>query len=82
MAHFARIDADNFVRQVIVIANAAMTGDDGKESEAMGINLCKSLYGDDTNWVQTSYNGSFRGRYAGSGMRYNKDRDEFTEVTE
>lgn len=81
MAHFARIDSNNIVHQVIVINNEVITGDDGVESEALGINFCKSLYGEDTNWVQTSYNGNFRGRYAGAGMKYNKDRDEF-EVSE
>jgi hypothetical protein len=40
------------------------------ESEQKGIEFCKSLYGADTNWVQTSYNGSFRGKYAGIGDTY------------
>lgn len=71
MAHFAKLNADNIVEAVIVVNNEVITGDDGKESEALGINFCKSLYGDDTKWVQTSYNGSFRGRYAGIGMKYN-----------
>jgi len=40
------------------------------ESEEKGMDFCKSLYGADTNWVQTSYNGSFRGKYAGIGDTY------------
>ena len=31
------------------------------------------------HWLQTSYNGSFRGQYAGSGMIYDKKKDEFTD---
>ena len=28
-------------------------------------------------WIQTSYNGNFRGRFAGTGMTYDKNKDEF-----
>jgi hypothetical protein len=28
-------------------------------------------------WLQTSYNGKFRGRYAGAGMTYDKSKNEF-----
>lgn len=28
-------------------------------------------------WLQTSYNGNFRGRYAGTGMIYSAELDEF-----
>jgi hypothetical protein len=31
-------------------------------------------------WVQTSYTGSIRGRYAGIGMKYDETLDEFVEV--
>jgi hypothetical protein len=33
--------------------------------------------GFDGTWLQTSYNGNFRGRYANSGMIYDADKDEF-----
>ena len=82
MAHFAQLDENNVVVQVIVINNNALltqkivTTDEGfinvstVESEQKGIEFCKSLYGADTNWVQTSYNGSFRGKYAAIGDTY------------
>jgi hypothetical protein len=82
MAHFAELDENNVVVQVIVINNSELltqkivTTDEGfinvstVESEEKGVEFCKSLYGADTNWVQTSYNGSFRGKYAGIGDTY------------
>lgn len=81
MAHFARIDADNIVREVIVINNEVITDENGIEQEQLGIDFCKSLYGEDTEWKQTSYNGNFRGRYAGSGMIYDPIKDEFNYPT-
>lgn len=66
MAHFAKIE-DNIVREVIVINNDVLKDENGVEQESIGIDFCKSLYGADTQWVQTSYNGLFRGKYAGPG---------------
>ena len=73
MAHFARIQ-DGIVTQVIVVNNAELD-DDGKESEAKGSAFCKSLFGESTEWVQTSYNGNKiggkdRGPYAGIGYTW------------
>jgi hypothetical protein len=84
MAHFARIE-NNIVREVIVINNEVLENKPFPESEPIGIAFCKSLYGEDTEWLQTSYNGNFRGRCAGTGNIYNPELDEFdpeTEVTE
>ena len=66
MAHFARIE-NGIVREVIVINNEVITDENGQEQEQLGIDFCKSLYGDNTEWVQTSYNATFRGKYAGFG---------------
>jgi hypothetical protein len=77
MAHFARIE-DNIVREVVVINNEVLENKPFPESEPIGIAFCKSLYGADTNWLQTSYNSNFRGTYAGSGMTYNTELDIFT----
>ena len=70
MAHFAELNSDNIVIKVVVIDNKNCLDDDGNESESVGISFCRSLYGNDTNWAQTSYNSSFRGKYAGIGMTY------------
>ena len=69
MAHFAKLDANNVVEQVIVVADSD-SGGGTLATESVGISFCKSLYGDDTNWKQTSYNSNFRGRYAGIGFTY------------
>jgi hypothetical protein len=66
MAHFARVE-DNIVRQVIVVNNEVLENKPFPESEPIGIAFCKSLYGEDTEWLQTSYNGNFRGKYACTG---------------
>jgi hypothetical protein len=76
MAHFAKIE-NNIVTQVIVINNEVITNNKGKEVEQLGIDFCKSLYGADTQWVQTSYNGTFRGKYAGSGDIYDSELNIF-----
>ena len=77
MAHFAKLNSDNVVEQVIVVNNEVLHDDKGVEQESIGVAFCQSLFGADTNWVQTSYNGSFRGRYAGAGMTYDPIKDEF-----
>ena len=76
MAHFAQLDENNVVTQVIVVANDELLLD-GVESEAKGIEFCKSLLGEDTRWVQTSYNGNIRKNYAGIGYTYDPVADHF-----
>jgi hypothetical protein len=49
---------------------------DFPESEAMGQKHLADC-GFEGTWLQTSYNGKFRGRYANSGMIYDKSKDEF-----
>lgn len=76
MAHFAQLDDNNIVTQVIVVANDELLLD-GVESEVKGILFCKSLFGEDTKWKQTSYNGNFRKNYAGIGYTYDASNDYF-----
>jgi hypothetical protein len=75
MAHFAQIDDDNIVTNVIVIHNNELLDDNGIESELKGIEFCVAHYGG--HWVQTSYNATFRGVFAGIGFKYDKTLDEF-----
>ena len=79
MAHFAEIDSnlDNVVLRVLVIGNDDILDENGEESEALGITYCKSLFGEETEWVQTSYNNNFRKNYAGAGWMYDEGRDAF-----
>ena len=72
MSHFAQIDENNIVTQVIVIEQDVV--DTG-------------LFGDPASWIQTSYNTSagvhllggtpLRKNYAGIGYTYDNTRDAF-----
>jgi hypothetical protein len=55
MAHFAKLNQENIVIDVIKVNNNELL-DNGIESEQKGINFLKSIFGEDTNWKQTSYN--------------------------
>ena len=61
MAHFAQLDSNNVVTQVIVVGNDDTSDSNGVEVESIGVAFCQKLLGADTNWKQTSYNGSMRG---------------------
>jgi hypothetical protein len=76
MAHFAKIE-NKKVTQVIVVNNETLENMEYPDSESVGIAFCQSLFGEDTQWLQTSYNAKFRGRFAGVGYSYDKDKDEF-----
>ena len=75
MAHFAEIDQDNKVLRVVVVANSDTADANGKEAEQIGKDFCNRLLGG--NWVQTSYNGNFRDKYAGIGDTYDPVLDVF-----
>jgi len=75
MAHFAKID-NGTVSQVIVVGNDDCGGGDFPASESVGQAFIASL-GLAGEWKQTSYNGNFRGKYAGIGDTYDADLDEF-----
>ena len=77
MAHFAKLDENNIVTQVIVVSNDDIKDVNGVEVEEIGVAFCKKLLGADTNWKQTSYNNNFRVRYAGISYTYNEELDAF-----
>lgn len=86
MASFAKLNNSNFVEQVISVHNNELLNN-GIESEEKGISFCKSLYGQDTNWKQTSYNTHggkhllggtpFRKNHASIGFLYDETRNAF-----
>ena len=85
MAHFAQVDSDNVVTQVIVIANSDCGGGNYPSSEPIGQAFitgphpdCLSLPG---QWLQTSRSAAFRGAYAGEGFIYNDVLDIFVAPT-
>jgi hypothetical protein len=75
MAHFAQLNENNVVTQVIVVANKDTADANGVEKEHIGAAFCEKLLGG--TWKQTSYNANFRKNYAGIGYTYDADRDAF-----
>jgi hypothetical protein len=76
MAHFAKVENDGTITQVIVVSNTDCGNLEFPESEPIGKAFISSL-GLDGEWVQTSYNSNFRGIYAGIGYTYNQALDVF-----
>lgn len=76
MAHFAKLEND-LVVEVIVVNNDVLNDLPFPDSEPIGVEFCQSLFGTDTVWLQTSYNGNFRGNYAGIGYIYDAALDAF-----
>lgn len=74
MAHFAKLDSNNIVLEVHVVANAAL---DANDEEASGITFLQEWSGGHLFWKQTSYNRTFRKHYAGIGYTYDEVLDAF-----
>jgi hypothetical protein len=66
MAHFAQLDDNNIVLQVIVVAD---------EHEQNGEQWCHEFAGG--RWKQTSRSGRIRKNFAGIGYTYDEQRDAF-----
>ena len=76
MAHFAKINEQKMVVEVLVIGNEQVDNLPFPESEPVGQAFIAScnITGE---WLQTSYNGNFRGRFAGIGSYYDAELDKF-----
>ncbi len=68
MAHFARIDENGVVQQVVVVDNKDTADASGVEKEHIGAAHLEKILGG--TWKQTSYNGNMRKNYAGIGYTY------------
>jgi hypothetical protein len=79
MAHFAQLDTENQIINVVVVNNEVILDENGVEKEQIGIDFCKSIFGQDTAWVQTSYNKNFRKNYAVIGGSYDATKDAFID---
>ena len=77
MAHFAKLDTNNIVMEVIVVANETLNNLPFPESEPIGVAFLTEWSGGYLNWKQTSYNGNFRKNYAGVNFEYNAILDAF-----
>ena len=82
MSHFAKLDENNVVLEVNALSNHELVtskdtvDENGNvvvslvESEEKGIAFLTAWSGGHTNWKQTSYNATFRGKFAGIGDTY------------
>lgn len=77
MAHFAKIDENNIVLEVIVVSNEVLNNLPFPDSEALGISFLTTWSNGYTNWKQTSYNNNFRKNFAGIGFKYYPNLDGF-----
>jgi len=77
MAHFAQVVSD-IVQEVIVVANSDCGDFPFPDSEPIGQAYIASL-GIAGQWLQTSYNGNFRGCYAGIGYSFDTSLGEYGE---
>lgn len=77
MGHFAKIDDQNVVIDVIVVNNETLNNLPFPESETVGVAFLTDWSGGYTNWKQTSYNANFRKNYAGVGYTYDATLDAF-----
>jgi hypothetical protein len=81
MAHFAKVDDGNIVREVIVIGNSDCGGGTFPASEPIGQAFINGAHPDglalEGVWLQTSYSASFRNCFAGQGFSYDPVADVF-----
>ena len=78
MANFAQINEQNFVTEIIVIANADCNGGVFPNSEPIGQTFIASI-GLTGEWLQTSYKGNFRNIFAGIGDYFDATLGEYGE---
>jgi len=88
MAHFAKINNDNQVIQVLTLDDSNMLNSSNVEDETVGQQYLEQHNNWPANkWIQTSYNTfnnkhrlggtPFRGNYAGIGMTWDEDNQIF-----
>jgi len=66
MAHFAKLNENNIVTEVIVVHNHEIIDENLVEQEQKGIDFCVNLFGG--TWKQTSYNTRGGVHYANDGV--------------
>lgn len=79
MAHFAQLDNDNIVQQIIVISNE-VCGEPTlsfPDTESAGRAFIANVLNLPGVWKQCSYHGSFRQAYPGIGWTYDSTQDVF-----
>jgi hypothetical protein len=74
MAHFVKLDNNNVVLEVHLVANEAL---DPHNEEVSGVAFLNEWSNGYANWKQTSYNNNIRKQYAGIGYSYDPIADVF-----
>jgi hypothetical protein len=72
VAHFAQINENNIVQEIIVVDNKHAP------TEEAGVAFIKDVLKLNGTWLQTSYNSNIRGKFAGVTDIYDPKKDEFT----
>jgi hypothetical protein len=75
MAHFAKLNDNNIVTEVIAVHNNELLDDNNVESESKGIDFCNSII--PGRWVQASFSNSFRSIFPAPGFSYDYEFDVF-----
>ena len=77
MANFAQLNTENLVLQVLVVSEENCGMKSFPESEPIGTAYLQSVFGEDTIWAQTSYNGTFRYNFAGVNYLFIEETQAF-----
>jgi len=75
MAHFAELNENNIVVNVIVVNNENISNTEFPMSEQIGIDFLNTILPGKL-WKQTSYNNNFRVRFAGIGFEFHPECGE------
>ncbi len=80
MAHYAILDNNNIVTNILYVDNQFALDENGSDDEENSIQRCReSLQDYESTIIRTSINGNIRGRYAGIGYSYDPENDVFIE---
>jgi hypothetical protein len=78
MAHYAKIDENNIVTEVIVIGNDITDPESsGTDTEQLGKDFIKDTLHKDGEWIQCSYNNNIRNKFPAIGDTYDASEDIF-----
>ena len=73
MAHFAQLDSNNQVIQILVVSDDDLLVDGVKQEDA-GVGFCQAhIFDHESIWKETSFSArgnGFRGNFAGIGYTY------------
>lgn len=80
--HYAHVLPDLTIDQIVVVSAADVNDLPYPDSEPVGQAFLHALYGNADTWLESSRDGSFRGRPARIGGYYMPDIDEFGPIPE